>query len=201
MYTHSFPPTVLYCNYVCSRCSQLVLALVRVLPNPPVNVLSVIENVLAFHDKVLLAHFVEHDITSQVSGDIIMLYCLSAVLYTHLYTNTHNTHTHTHTYVHTQREHYHKKVKTWLLYWNWRREWFYREILQYLCVCLCSFCLWMCVSLSLSVCVCVCVWGYNIHLASCITHIPGIRLAPDGDLVFGGVDSWGVATTAWQHIQ
>lgn len=39
-------------------------------PNPPVNVLSVIENVLAFHDKVLLAHFVEHGITSQVS-DIV----------------------------------------------------------------------------------------------------------------------------------
>ncbi|XP_020944621.1 TBC1 domain family member 31 isoform X4 [Sus scrofa] len=34
-------------------------------PNPPINVLSMIENVLAFHDKELLQHFIEHDITSQ----------------------------------------------------------------------------------------------------------------------------------------
>ncbi|XP_019573314.2 TBC1 domain family member 31 isoform X4 [Rhinolophus sinicus] len=35
-------------------------------PNPPINILSMIENVLAFHDKELLQHFREHDITSQV---------------------------------------------------------------------------------------------------------------------------------------
>ncbi|XP_053415623.1 TBC1 domain family member 31 isoform X2 [Nycticebus coucang] len=35
-------------------------------PNPPVNILSMIENVLAFHDKELLQHFIDHDITSQV---------------------------------------------------------------------------------------------------------------------------------------
>uniref|UniRef100_A0A4X1SLF2 TBC1 domain family member 31 n=1 Tax=Sus scrofa TaxID=9823 RepID=A0A4X1SLF2_PIG len=35
-------------------------------PNPPINVLSMIENVLAFHDKELLQHFIEHDITSQL---------------------------------------------------------------------------------------------------------------------------------------
>uniref|UniRef100_A0A8D1UIU3 TBC1 domain family member 31 n=1 Tax=Sus scrofa TaxID=9823 RepID=A0A8D1UIU3_PIG len=34
-------------------------------PNPPINVLSMIENVLAFHDKELLQHFIDHDITSQ----------------------------------------------------------------------------------------------------------------------------------------
>nr|XP_019573389.1 PREDICTED: TBC1 domain family member 31 isoform X3 [Rhinolophus sinicus] len=35
-------------------------------PNPPINILSMIENVLAFHDKELLQHFRDHDITSQV---------------------------------------------------------------------------------------------------------------------------------------
>ncbi|KAM6216081.1 TBC1 domain family member 31 [Rhynchocyon petersi] len=35
-------------------------------PNPPINILSMLENVLAFHDKELLQHFTKHDITSQV---------------------------------------------------------------------------------------------------------------------------------------
>uniref|UniRef100_A0A2K6EVC9 TBC1 domain family member 31 n=1 Tax=Propithecus coquereli TaxID=379532 RepID=A0A2K6EVC9_PROCO len=35
-------------------------------PNPPINILSMIENVLAFHDKQLLQHFVDHDVTSQL---------------------------------------------------------------------------------------------------------------------------------------
>jgi len=35
-------------------------------PNPPINVLSLVENVLAFHDKELLHHFVRHGVTSQV---------------------------------------------------------------------------------------------------------------------------------------
>lgn len=35
-------------------------------PNPPINILSMIENVLAFHDKELLQHFINHDVTSQV---------------------------------------------------------------------------------------------------------------------------------------
>ncbi|XP_073855486.1 TBC1 domain family member 31 isoform X15 [Macaca fascicularis] len=35
-------------------------------PNPPINILSMIENVLAFHDKELLRHFIDHDITSQL---------------------------------------------------------------------------------------------------------------------------------------
>nr|XP_058898769.1 TBC1 domain family member 31 isoform X5 [Kogia breviceps] len=35
-------------------------------PNPPINILSMIENVLAFHDKELLQHFISHDITSQL---------------------------------------------------------------------------------------------------------------------------------------
>ncbi|XP_058420868.1 TBC1 domain family member 31 isoform X7 [Diceros bicornis minor] len=35
-------------------------------PNPPINILSMIENVLAFHDKKLLQHFIDHDITSQL---------------------------------------------------------------------------------------------------------------------------------------
>ena len=36
-------------------------------PNPPVNVLGMIENVLAHHDKNLLQHFVKYKITSQVT--------------------------------------------------------------------------------------------------------------------------------------
>ncbi|XP_004373085.1 TBC1 domain family member 31 [Trichechus manatus latirostris] len=35
-------------------------------PNPPINILSMIENVLAFHDKELLQHFMDRDITSQL---------------------------------------------------------------------------------------------------------------------------------------
>ncbi|XP_039087936.1 TBC1 domain family member 31 isoform X3 [Hyaena hyaena] len=35
-------------------------------PNPPINILSMIENVLAFHDKELLQHYIDHDITSQL---------------------------------------------------------------------------------------------------------------------------------------
>ncbi|ELK26178.1 WD repeat-containing protein 67 [Myotis davidii] len=34
-------------------------------PNPPINILSMIENVLAFHDKELLQHFIDRDVTSQ----------------------------------------------------------------------------------------------------------------------------------------
>ncbi|XP_075405425.1 TBC1 domain family member 31 [Tenrec ecaudatus] len=35
-------------------------------PNPPVNILSMIENVLAFRDKELLQHFLAHDVTAQL---------------------------------------------------------------------------------------------------------------------------------------
>ncbi|XP_045717058.1 TBC1 domain family member 31 isoform X2 [Phyllostomus hastatus] len=35
-------------------------------PNPPINVLAMIENVLAFHDPELLQHFIDHDVTSQL---------------------------------------------------------------------------------------------------------------------------------------
>ncbi|KFW93379.1 TBC1 domain family member 31, partial [Phalacrocorax carbo] len=35
-------------------------------PNPPVNVLSMIENVLAHHDKELLQHLIKYNVTSQV---------------------------------------------------------------------------------------------------------------------------------------
>nr|XP_045364388.1 TBC1 domain family member 31 isoform X3 [Camelus bactrianus] len=35
-------------------------------PNPPINILGMIENVLAFHDKELLQHFIDHDVTSQL---------------------------------------------------------------------------------------------------------------------------------------
>lgn len=34
-------------------------------PNPPVNMLGIVENVLAFHDKELLGHLIKHGCTSQ----------------------------------------------------------------------------------------------------------------------------------------
>ena len=36
-------------------------------PNPPINMLGLVENVLAHHDKQLLQHFVKSSITSQVN--------------------------------------------------------------------------------------------------------------------------------------
>ena len=36
-------------------------------PNPPINVLSMVENVLGHHDRYLLQHFVTYGVTSQVS--------------------------------------------------------------------------------------------------------------------------------------
>lgn len=35
-------------------------------PNPPINILAMIENVLAYHDKYLLEHFVKYGVTSQI---------------------------------------------------------------------------------------------------------------------------------------
>lgn len=35
-------------------------------PNPPVNILSMMENILAHHDKELLQHLIKYSVTSQV---------------------------------------------------------------------------------------------------------------------------------------
>lgn len=35
-------------------------------PNPPINILGMVENVLAYHDRRLLEHLVACDVTSQV---------------------------------------------------------------------------------------------------------------------------------------
>ncbi|KAL5021911.1 hypothetical protein ScPMuIL_001066 [Solemya velum] len=35
-------------------------------PNPPINILSLVENVLAYHDNRLLQHFVKYNVTSQI---------------------------------------------------------------------------------------------------------------------------------------
>ncbi|NXL86772.1 TBC31 protein, partial [Alectura lathami] len=35
-------------------------------PNPPVNILSMMENILAHHDKELLQHFIKYNVTAQV---------------------------------------------------------------------------------------------------------------------------------------
>ena len=39
-------------------------------PNPPLNVLAMVENLLAHHDAELLEHFVRHSITTQVSPSV-----------------------------------------------------------------------------------------------------------------------------------
>ena len=36
-------------------------------PNPPINMLGMVENVLAHHDKELLQHYVRYGVTSQVT--------------------------------------------------------------------------------------------------------------------------------------
>ncbi|NXH58017.1 TBC31 protein, partial [Rhabdornis inornatus] len=49
-------------------------------PNPPVNVLSMMENVLAYHDKELLQHLVKYNVTSQVYAWPLLETLLSEVL-------------------------------------------------------------------------------------------------------------------------
>lgn len=44
-------------------------------PNPPINQLGMVENLLAHHDKALLAHFVRHNVTSQVGVPLSSLLC------------------------------------------------------------------------------------------------------------------------------
>ncbi len=39
-------------------------------PNPPLNVLAMIENTLAHHDATLLEHLIKHGVTSHVSMHI-----------------------------------------------------------------------------------------------------------------------------------
>ncbi len=41
-------------------------------PNPPMNILNMIENVLSYHDKILLEHFIKHRITCVVYGWILL---------------------------------------------------------------------------------------------------------------------------------
>uniref|UniRef100_A0A8C5TNF1 TBC1 domain family member 31 n=1 Tax=Malurus cyaneus samueli TaxID=2593467 RepID=A0A8C5TNF1_9PASS len=49
-------------------------------PNPPVNVLGMIENVLAHHDKELLQHLIKYKVTSQVYAWPLLETLLSEVL-------------------------------------------------------------------------------------------------------------------------
>ncbi|NWS14728.1 TBC31 protein, partial [Pachyramphus minor] len=49
-------------------------------PNPPVNVLSMMENVLAYHDKELLQHLIKYNVTSQVYAWPLLETLLSEVL-------------------------------------------------------------------------------------------------------------------------
>ncbi|XP_038069604.1 TBC1 domain family member 31-like [Patiria miniata] len=49
-------------------------------PNPPVNVLSMVENVLAYHDRAVLQHFVKYGVTSQVYAWPLLQTLLSEVV-------------------------------------------------------------------------------------------------------------------------
>lgn len=54
--------SVLDCSFAVNWCQHWF----EYFPNPPLNVLSLAENVLAHHDKELLQHFVACGVTSQV---------------------------------------------------------------------------------------------------------------------------------------
>jgi hypothetical protein len=41
-------------------------------PNPPIECLDILEELLAFHDPELLAHFMKHQVTSQIYGWVPM---------------------------------------------------------------------------------------------------------------------------------
>ncbi|XP_037985659.1 TBC1 domain family member 31 isoform X2 [Motacilla alba alba] len=49
-------------------------------PNPPINVLGIMENVLAHHDKELLQHLIKYNVTSQVYAWPLLETLLSEVL-------------------------------------------------------------------------------------------------------------------------
>ncbi|XP_022110493.1 TBC1 domain family member 31-like isoform X2 [Acanthaster planci] len=49
-------------------------------PNPPVNVLSTVENVLAYHDRAVLQHFVKYGVTSQIYAWPLLQTLLSEVV-------------------------------------------------------------------------------------------------------------------------
>ncbi|XP_013421633.1 TBC1 domain family member 31, partial [Lingula anatina] len=49
-------------------------------PNPPINVLGMVENVLAFQDKELLQHFVKYGVTSQIYAWPVLETLFSEVL-------------------------------------------------------------------------------------------------------------------------
>ena len=52
-------------------------------PNPPVNILGMVENILVHHDKRLMEHFVNCNVTSQVTYALFLLSstdCVSTVL-------------------------------------------------------------------------------------------------------------------------
>lgn len=54
------------CSASCSLSVNFCQHWFEYFPNPPVNVLSMMENVLAHHDKELLQHLVKYKVTSQV---------------------------------------------------------------------------------------------------------------------------------------
>ena len=80
--------TVVLLLFAVNWCSQWF----EYFPNPPLNVLAMLENCLAHHDATLLEHFIKHNMTSQVrcviTHGIYDLYLVMHVLHTCTHTLT-----------------------------------------------------------------------------------------------------------------
>ncbi|GFU77445.1 TBC1 domain family member 31 [Trichonephila clavipes] len=64
-------------------------------PFPPFNILSVVENILSYHDKILMVHFIKHGISSEVYAWLLLKSSFSEVfnkkqwlkLWDHIFSN------------------------------------------------------------------------------------------------------------------
>jgi hypothetical protein len=51
------------------------------LPNPPLYIMNMIENLLAHHDRTLLEHFIRYRVTSQVNKPVlILIFLLTSII-------------------------------------------------------------------------------------------------------------------------
>jgi len=66
----------IYCIFPVNWCQHWF----EFFPNPPINVLSLTENILGYHDKELLQHFVKYEVTTQVSSWSSPLCCFYLII-------------------------------------------------------------------------------------------------------------------------
>lgn len=59
--------TVLFKSHICVYTVNWCQHWFEYFPNAPIGVLGMVENVLAYHDKELLQHLVDLNVTTQVS--------------------------------------------------------------------------------------------------------------------------------------